>query len=128
MSFIAKDNSVWLHLLIKAIDSPMPLIPLLHVDAGWKFLEMIAGASRPRRWPPPAGAVAVAGQPELPRLCRQCAGLLRRGGRAGEVATFTAIDSPYEVSEHDDVVLKTGESSPAPLADQLVKHLMNNAN
>jgi sulfate adenylyltransferase subunit 2 len=39
---IGKDSSVMLHLAIKAFHpSPLPF-PLLHVDTGWKFREMIA--------------------------------------------------------------------------------------
>lgn len=40
---IGKDSSVLLHLLLKAFaPAPKPPIPLLHVDTGWKFREMIA--------------------------------------------------------------------------------------
>ena len=38
---IGKDSSVLLHLLQKAFRPAPPLIPLLHVDTGWKFREMI---------------------------------------------------------------------------------------
>ena len=39
---IGKDSSVLLHLALKAFaPSPLPF-PLLHVDTGWKFREMIA--------------------------------------------------------------------------------------
>jgi sulfate adenylyltransferase subunit 2 len=39
---IGKDSSVLLHLLIKAFAPVRPSIPLLHIDTGWKFQEMIA--------------------------------------------------------------------------------------
>jgi sulfate adenylyltransferase subunit 2 len=39
---IGKDSSVLLHLLLKAFAPAKPPIPLLHVDTGWKFREMIA--------------------------------------------------------------------------------------
>jgi len=39
---IGKDSSVLLHLLIKAFAPGTPPIPLLHVDTGWKFAQMIA--------------------------------------------------------------------------------------
>jgi len=39
---IGKDSSVLLHLLQKAFAPAKPPIPLLHVDTGWKFREMIA--------------------------------------------------------------------------------------
>ena len=39
---IGKDSSVLLHLLLKAFAPGRPPIPLLHVDTGWKFREMIA--------------------------------------------------------------------------------------
>ncbi len=38
---IGKDSSVLLHLLQKAFYPAPPPIPLLHVDTGWKFREMI---------------------------------------------------------------------------------------
>ena len=39
---IGKDSSVLLHLLQKAFAPARSPIPLLHVDTGWKFREMIA--------------------------------------------------------------------------------------
>jgi len=39
---IGKDSSVMLHLAIKAFHPSPPPFPLLHVDTGWKFREMIA--------------------------------------------------------------------------------------
>ncbi|MBX3608048.1 MAG: sulfate adenylyltransferase subunit CysD, partial [Piscinibacter sp.] len=39
---IGKDSSVLLHLLQKAFAPGKPPLPLLHVDTGWKFREMIA--------------------------------------------------------------------------------------
>jgi len=41
MYSIGKDSSVMLHLLMKAFYPAKPPIPLLHVDTGWKFREMI---------------------------------------------------------------------------------------
>ena len=38
---VGKDSSVLLHLLLKAFHPARPPIPLLHVDTGWKFREMI---------------------------------------------------------------------------------------
>jgi len=38
---VGKDSSVLLHLLMKAFAPGKPPIPLLHVDTGWKFREMI---------------------------------------------------------------------------------------
>ena len=43
---IGKDSSVLLHLLLKAFHPAPPPIPLLHVDTGWKFTEMIAFRDR----------------------------------------------------------------------------------
>ncbi len=43
---IGKDSSVLLHLLLKAFAPAPPPIPLLHVDTGWKFREMIAFRDR----------------------------------------------------------------------------------
>ncbi|MGY0798272.1 sulfate adenylyltransferase subunit CysD [Lysobacter sp. A286] len=42
MYSVGKDSSVLLHLLVKAFYPARPPIPLLHVDTGWKFREMIA--------------------------------------------------------------------------------------
>ena len=39
---VGKDSSVLLHLLLKAFYPARPPIPLLHVNTGWKFREMIA--------------------------------------------------------------------------------------
>ena len=43
---IGKDSSVLLHLLQKAFAPGRSPIPLLHVDTGWKFREMIAFRDR----------------------------------------------------------------------------------
>jgi sulfate adenylyltransferase subunit 2 len=43
---IGKDSSVLLHLLLKAFAPGRAPIPLLHVDTGWKFREMIAFRDR----------------------------------------------------------------------------------
>jgi len=39
---IGKDSSVLLHLMLKAFSPGKPPMPLLHVDTGWKFTEMLA--------------------------------------------------------------------------------------
>ena len=39
---IGKDSSVMLHLAIKAFHPAKPPFPLLHIDTGWKFRDMIA--------------------------------------------------------------------------------------
>ncbi len=39
---IGKDSSVLLHLALKAFFPALPPFPLLHIDTGWKFKEMIA--------------------------------------------------------------------------------------
>jgi len=39
---IGKDSSVLLHLIRKAFYPSRPPFPLLHIDTGWKFREMIA--------------------------------------------------------------------------------------
>lgn len=39
---IGKDSSVMLHLAMKAFYPAKPPFPLMHVDTGWKFREMIA--------------------------------------------------------------------------------------
>ena len=42
MYSIGKDSSVLLHLAYKAFYPAKPPFPLLHIDTGWKFKEMIA--------------------------------------------------------------------------------------
>ncbi len=46
---IGKDSSVMLHLALKAFHPSPPPFPLLHVDTGWKFREMIAFRDRRTR-------------------------------------------------------------------------------
>ncbi|MHC5307171.1 sulfate adenylyltransferase subunit CysD [Bartonella sp. LJL80] len=43
---IGKDSAVMLHLAMKAFAPGKPPFPLLHVDTGWKFKEMIAFRDR----------------------------------------------------------------------------------
>ncbi len=43
---IGKDSSVMLHLALKAFYPAKPPFPLLHVDTGWKFRDMIAFRDR----------------------------------------------------------------------------------
>ncbi len=43
---IGKDSSVLLHLMLKAFAPARPPIPMLHIDTGWKFSEMIAFRNR----------------------------------------------------------------------------------
>ena len=43
---IGKDSAVMLHLALKAFYPARPPFPLLHVDTGWKFREMIAFRDR----------------------------------------------------------------------------------
>ena len=46
MYSIGKDSSVMLHLAMKAFYPGRPPFPLLHVDTGWKFREMIGFRDR----------------------------------------------------------------------------------
>ena len=46
---IGKDSSVMLHLALKAFHPSPPPFPLLHVDTGWKFKEMIVFRDRRAR-------------------------------------------------------------------------------
>ena len=66
---VGKDSSVLLHLLLKAFYPARPPIPLLHVDTGWKFREMIKFRDRRaaqtgvelRTWMNPEGVAAGVG-------------------------------------------------------------------
>lgn len=51
---------------------------------------------------------------------RDVKGLYRKA-RAGEVANFTGIDSPYEVPDHPDLILKTNELSVEASQNLLIK-------
>ena len=46
--------------------------------------------------------------------------------RAGEIANFTGIDSPYERPDAAEIVL-TGEAEAEILADQVVRYLHDDA-
>ncbi len=46
MYSIGKDSSVMLHLARKAFYPALPPLPLLHVNTGWKFREMVAHRDR----------------------------------------------------------------------------------
>ncbi|MDP8916837.1 MAG: sulfate adenylyltransferase subunit CysD [Pseudomonadota bacterium] len=46
---IGKDSAVLLHLAVRAFFPAKPPFPLLHVDTGWKFKEMIAFRDRTAR-------------------------------------------------------------------------------
>ena len=43
--------------------------------------------------------------------------------QAGEIKNFTGIDSPYEVPEHAELTLKTVNSDPILLAEDVVAYL-----
>ncbi len=45
--------------------------------------------------------------------------------RAGQISNFTGIDSPYEVPESPEVVLRTLDSEAEALADDLVRRLIS---
>ena len=71
---IGKDSSVLLHLARKAFEpAPMPF-PLLHVDTGWKFREMIAFRDR------------VAADPDVELIVHR---------HAAELDPFTSSSSRY---------------------------------
>ena len=46
---IGKDSSVLLHLALKAFYPAKPPFPIMHIDTGWKFSEMIAFRDRRAR-------------------------------------------------------------------------------
>jgi bifunctional enzyme CysN/CysC len=45
--------------------------------------------------------------------------------RAGEILNFTGIDSPYEIPERADIVLRTLDADPAALAEQVVNRALS---
>jgi adenylylsulfate kinase len=53
---------------------------------------------------------------------RDVKGLYKRA-RAGEVKNFTGIDSPYEVPEHPDLVIRTGEMRVEEALELLRKYV-----
>jgi bifunctional enzyme CysN/CysC len=44
--------------------------------------------------------------------------------RAGKIANFTGISSPFEVLEHPDVVLMAGIATPEQMAEQIYEKLI----
>lgn len=52
---------------------------------------------------------------------------LYRKARAGELANFTGIDSPYEPPENAELVLKGALDSPEAMADQIIDELRRRA-
>ena len=50
---------------------------------------------------------------------------LYKKARAGEIADFTGISSPYEAPEQAEIVLDANETAPDVLADQVVQHLLD---
>ncbi|PZO80073.1 MAG: adenylyl-sulfate kinase [Mesorhizobium amorphae] len=48
---------------------------------------------------------------------------LYRKARAGEIANFTGISSPYEAPEHAEIVLDTGAASAEACAEQVIDYL-----
>jgi adenylylsulfate kinase len=53
---------------------------------------------------------------------RDVKGLYRRA-RAGEIAHFTGISSPYETPENPEIVVETGSQSLDDCADQVIHYL-----
>jgi adenylylsulfate kinase-like enzyme len=43
--------------------------------------------------------------------------------KAGKIRNFTGIDSPYELPERAELVIKTVQASPEDHAQAIVKHL-----
>ena len=58
---IGKDSSVLLHLALKAFFPAKPPFPILHVDTGWKFRDMIGQPAQHKAAPTP-GATADRGK------------------------------------------------------------------
>lgn len=48
---------------------------------------------------------------------------LYKKARAGEIKNFTGIDSPYEIPEHAEIVVKNDQISVEAAADQIVRYL-----
>jgi adenylylsulfate kinase len=48
---------------------------------------------------------------------------LYKKARAGELPNFTGVHDPYEKPEHPDLVLRSAESPPDVLAQQVIAHL-----
>jgi bifunctional enzyme CysN/CysC len=44
--------------------------------------------------------------------------------RAGHIPNFTGIDSPYEVPEHAELVLRTADATPGELTERVVQRLL----
>jgi bifunctional enzyme CysN/CysC len=55
---------------------------------------------------------------------RDVKGLYRKA-RAGKLANFTGVDSPYEAPERPDIRIDTMAMDPEAAADLIVRHLLN---
>jgi bifunctional enzyme CysN/CysC len=54
---------------------------------------------------------------------RDVKGLYKKA-RAGELANFTGIDSPYEPPEHPEIRVNTVEMTPAEAAEHIIRRIM----
>ena len=50
---------------------------------------------------------------------------LYQKARKGEIKGFTGIDSPYEIPEQPDLILKTGKEKVVESAERLLSHVLN---
>jgi bifunctional enzyme CysN/CysC len=55
---------------------------------------------------------------------RDTKGLYRKA-RAGKLANFTGVDSPYEAPESPEIRIDTLAMDPEAAADLIVRHLLN---
>ncbi len=99
------------------------------VDAGLivlvSFISPFRAERRMAREPLPSRASSSrsSSTPRWPMAeARDLKGLYRKA-RAGELANFTGIDSPYEAPEHPELHLDTATESPEAAAQRLLDHL-----
>jgi bifunctional enzyme CysN/CysC len=61
----------------------------------------------------------------LPEAERRDVKGLYKKGRAGKLANFTGVDSPYEAPEQPEIRIDTMKLDPEAAAERIVRHLLN---
>jgi Adenylylsulphate kinase/Phosphoadenosine phosphosulfate reductase family len=108
-----KDSIVLLRLAEKAF-APMPLpFPVLHVDTGRNFPEVLE--FRDRR-------LGDAGHGLIECARRDPKGLYARA-RAGEIKGFTGVDAPYEPPDRPEIHIDTASIDVSGAVDRILAAL-----
>ena len=112
-----KDSCVVLRLAEKAFrPGPIPF-PLLHIDTGHNFPEVLELRERIGRF------VEVYVECPIDALVdRDVKGLYKKA-LAGEIQNFTGVSDPYEPPQDPEIVVRTSEQTPEESAAAIVARL-----